>query len=305
MLTLAVGPRGEGGFTLIEFLVTLVLLGIVSAGIYGTLVTNQRTYQAQTQRIDLQQNIRAALTILPAELRELDASAGDISAMARDSIRLRAMRTLAFLCDAPPLGPGVIPGPTVAATTLTIPNQPSYGARDVDASRDSLLVYYEGDEGTRSDDGWVLGRITGTAGGACPAPDRRPGREFRVQLRFAADQLNRPGAIPRGAPVRAFETVTYLDYRASDGRHYISQRGLGDLQPIIGPVPANGLELRYVDSAGAATADPLRVAEIEIIVRGESAQPVRGAGPPGPPGRLEYAADSVVTRATLRNNRRF
>jgi prepilin-type N-terminal cleavage/methylation domain-containing protein len=295
-------PAVRYGFTLVELLVTLALLGVVSAAIYGTLLTHQRTYQAQTQRIGLQQNIRAALTVLPAEFRELDASAGDISAMARDSIRLRAMRTLAFLCATPVLGPGLIAGPTVVATTLVIPNQPSYGARDFDRGRDSLLVFYEGDEGTRSDDGWVLGRITGMAGGACPAGDRRPGREVAVQLRFAADQSNHPGAIPRGAPVRAFETVTYLGYRAADGRHYIGQRSPGDLQPIIGPVTADGLELRYLDSAGAATADPRRVAEIEIVVRGESAQPLRGAGKDGAVG---YAADSVVTRVTLRNNRRF
>jgi len=52
----------------------LVLLAIVSTAVYRVLVNNQRLYVAQTQRIDLQQNIRAAETILPAEFRELDAS---------------------------------------------------------------------------------------------------------------------------------------------------------------------------------------------------------------------------------------
>src|SRR5256885_13674580 len=61
------------GFTMIELLIALVILGIVSAALYKVLVTNQRTYLPQTQRIDLQQNIRAAVTILPAELREINA----------------------------------------------------------------------------------------------------------------------------------------------------------------------------------------------------------------------------------------
>ena len=288
------------GVTLIELLVALVLFGIIMTGLYRTLVTNQRTYQAQTQRIDLQQNMRAAGTILPAELRELAATGGDIAAMGHDSIRLRAMRTLAFLCRTPPLGPGLIAGPTVATTILTVATQPRYGLRDFDATRDSLLVYYEGDETTRSDDGWVLGRISGIASGSCPVRDARSGRELAVRLLFAAGQLNRPGAIPSGAPVRAFETVTYLRYRASDGRHYIGQRSLGGLQPILGPVTANGLALRYYDAAGNPTTDRLQVGEIDIIVRGQTVQPVRGAG-----GSLVHAVDSVVTRVALRNNRRW
>src|SRR5256885_3803149 len=40
--------------------------------LFRSLVTNQQTYLAQTQRIDLQQNLRAGVTILPADFRELD-----------------------------------------------------------------------------------------------------------------------------------------------------------------------------------------------------------------------------------------
>src|SRR5205807_10016442 len=82
------------GFTLVELLVALVLLSVVTAALYRVLVNNQRLYQAQTQRIDLQQNIRAAANILPAEFRELDASDGDIQAMSATSINIRAMRWL-------------------------------------------------------------------------------------------------------------------------------------------------------------------------------------------------------------------
>src|SRR5438093_9125055 len=47
---------GRRGFTMIELLIALVILGIVSAALYKVLVTNQRTYLAQTQRIDLQRS---------------------------------------------------------------------------------------------------------------------------------------------------------------------------------------------------------------------------------------------------------
>jgi len=84
------------GFTLIELMIALVLLGMVSAAVYKVLVNNQRVYLAQTQTIDLQQNIRAAAAILPAEFRELDASDGDIAAMGATSLQIRAMRQRSF-----------------------------------------------------------------------------------------------------------------------------------------------------------------------------------------------------------------
>ncbi len=95
------------GFTLIELMIALVLLGMVSAAVYKVLVNNQRVYLAQTQTIDLQQNIRAAAAILPAEFRELDASDGDIAAMGATSLQIRAMRQLSFICNTPLLGGGI------------------------------------------------------------------------------------------------------------------------------------------------------------------------------------------------------
>ena len=99
--------RARRGFTMVELLVALVLLGIVSAALYRVLVNNQRLYQAQTARIDLSQNIRAAGSILPAEFRQLDASESDISAMSATSISIRAMRWLGFACSPPALGGGL------------------------------------------------------------------------------------------------------------------------------------------------------------------------------------------------------
>jgi prepilin-type N-terminal cleavage/methylation domain-containing protein len=92
-------PLKTRGFTLIEILVALVLMGIVSVAIYQTLVTNQRTFLAQTQRIDLQQNIRAAATILPGEFRTLDAADSDIAAISATSITIRAGLRTTIRCS--------------------------------------------------------------------------------------------------------------------------------------------------------------------------------------------------------------
>src|SRR5713101_134527 len=98
---------GRRGFTLVEMMIALLLLGLVSAAVYQVLVNNQRLYMAQTQTIDLNQNLRAAAAILPAEFREIDAVDGDITAMSATSITFRAMRKLAFICVPPVLGGGL------------------------------------------------------------------------------------------------------------------------------------------------------------------------------------------------------
>ncbi|MBI1967877.1 MAG: prepilin-type N-terminal cleavage/methylation domain-containing protein [Gemmatimonadetes bacterium] len=278
--------------TLVELLVALVLLGIVSAGIYRVLVNNQRIYQAQTQRIDLQQNVRAAVSILPGELRELDAYDGDIIAMSASSITIRAMRQLAILCNTPALG--------VANPQLIIRNQPFFAMRNFNTATDSIFVYYEGDQATRNDDGWIPGRITAIAPAVCPTADAAPGQLLTTNLGFGAGQINQTGRIQIGSPVRGWERVTYRLYQAPDGQYYIGQEIAGVTQPLVGPVLANGFELAYRDSTGAITAAPTLVASIDVQVRGQTAQPVRQTD-----GSLGRPVDSVTTRVALRNNRRF
>ncbi len=141
------------GFTLIELMIALVLLGIVSAAVYKVLVNSQRVYLAQTQTIDLQQNIRAAAAILPAEFRELDAADGDIKGMTATSLRIRAMRELAFVCADPVLGGGI------GQIILTVRKTPIYGTRQTFSKGDSILVYWEGNPTTRTDDKWLAAQL--------------------------------------------------------------------------------------------------------------------------------------------------
>src|SRR2546425_10832977 len=151
--------RGRRGFTMIELLVAIVLLGIVSAALYPVLVNNQRLYMAQTQRIDLSQTIRAAGTILPAEFRELDASEGDIAVMSATSISIRAMRWLGFACNLPGLG-GALNAVSVVVRGGA-PGQPLFfGGRGIDHTEDSVLVYYGGNINSGAGAFWARGSIT-------------------------------------------------------------------------------------------------------------------------------------------------
>jgi prepilin-type N-terminal cleavage/methylation domain-containing protein len=291
------------GFTLIELMIALVLLGLVSAGVYKVLVNNQRIYLAQTQTIDLQQNMRAAAAILPAELRELDAPEGDITFMGPDSIRIRAMRQLSFVCQTPLLGGGI------GQIQLFVRTAPVYGNRQVFSNGDSLLVYWEGNPQTRSDDQWLNAQVQKVDPGTCSDSGVVIGGaavNLTLQPQWINNAtLNRAGAILNGSPVRGFDKVVYRSYQAADGNWYLGQRNVtagSAIQPVVGPlIGANGLSFTYYDSVGAVTNVPTQVAQIEIVLRARTAMPIRSSGATGV---QDYKVDSVVTRVTLRGNPR-
>jgi prepilin-type N-terminal cleavage/methylation domain-containing protein len=294
--------RGRRGFTMIELLVALVLLGIVSAAVYRVLVNNQRLYMAQTQRIDLSQNIRAAGSILPAEFRELDASEGDITAMTATSISIRAMRWLGFACNLPVLG-GALTSVSVVVRGGA-PGQPLFfGSRAPDNSKDGVLIYYDGNQNSRLDDFWQAGTITASPNGQ-NCDDGTNGQRLLLNLTPMVLGPNVAGAIPLGAPVRGWEPVNYQLYRpAGDTSWYVGFQpaGAAGPQPLIGPVLTNGLTFQYYDINGNVTAVRAQVARIDITVRARTAAAVRAGGQ----AAAATMVDSVVTSVALRNNRRF
>jgi len=294
---------GRRGYSIIELLIALVLLSMVSAAIYKVLVNNQRLYLAQTQTIDLNQNMRAAVAILPAEFRELDAADGDIQAMTATSITIRAMRQLAFVCLTPPLGGGI------GQLTLTIRKTPMYGTRQTFNVNDSLLIYWEGNPLTRADDQWLLGQVKTVVPGPVCTQDTlaavNQGYTLTLQPQWINNAaLNVANAITRGAPVRGFDNVTYSVYQSpTDNNWYLGQTNNsagGGIQPIIGPlIGANGVTFSYYDSVGTVTGAPTSVAQIQILLRARTVSPIRDASVV-----QAFKVDSIVTRVALRNNPR-
>ena len=57
------------GFTLVELLITLVISGIIMGAVYSAYITQQRSYTAQDQVAEMQQNIRAAMDMMTHEIR--------------------------------------------------------------------------------------------------------------------------------------------------------------------------------------------------------------------------------------------
>jgi len=62
--------RDEGGFTMIELMISAAVLGVVMAGLLGLLTASRDAYSRGTSAIDAQQNARVALERMAKEIRE-------------------------------------------------------------------------------------------------------------------------------------------------------------------------------------------------------------------------------------------
>lgn len=284
--------RPEGGFTLVELIVALVIFSIVSTAIYQLLVNNQRLYRAQAAKVDLAQNVRAAVSILPEELRELDAddpAGSDILGMTSNALTYKEMQNLYVVCKAPVSG----------SANIVVARGSFYGVTQLSMS-DSVLVYAENDSTTRFDNEWLHASILSVSGGSnCPATGLGGTPSYTLTLgNVTPTQI---GGVQAGAPVRGFQAAQVLLYPDASGdywlggRRYAPATGWSTTQPIVGPLTSTGLQFTYYDGSGATTTIPTSVARIAITVTGKS-DPVTG----GPTG---YLTQNLVAQVTLRNNR--
>lgn len=74
----------ESGVTLIELLIVLVISALLTAAIYATFVSQQKSYAIQTGVSDMQQNARAALTLMERDLRMAGFLVGDAGFTVQD-----------------------------------------------------------------------------------------------------------------------------------------------------------------------------------------------------------------------------
>jgi hypothetical protein len=265
--------------TVAELLVALALFGVCSIAVTGAMRHFLAGYRATVQTIDRRQNLRIAAAFLPAELRALDATDGDLVRMSRVAVTIRASRVFSVLCRAQPAG-------ATGTISLVVSDALRYGVRNFDSDTDSLWILATG-----GGDRWIRAGVASV--GTAPCADGRPGIRLAVTLPA-------PDGFPAGTAVLGDETVTYRLYRSSeDGRWYVGEQTGASLQPLLGPVTPDGLALSYLDSTGAITADPVLVRMIDVRVRAATVEAIRDAN-----GQLGQPVDSLVTLVALRNNRR-
>jgi prepilin-type N-terminal cleavage/methylation domain-containing protein len=275
------------GFTLIEVLIALVIMGVVTGAIYRLLNTSQRLSLAQAEQVSLQSNVRTGSLVVPNELRELNTVVGGsleqndiILPLADDAITYRAMRGLGFVCQAPVAGELRIARSTW--TGLGNPAGKPYHA----------YLFDDKDPDDDADDGWLRVDITGVTASACGAA-----AAFRLATAAAI-----PAAVKIYTPVRLYEVMELKLYSDADGEWWLGARSVSagevDLQPVLGPLTAEGFKLAYLDSNGDETAVEKDIKSIRVTVRGLTEDAVRQGGS----GAMGHPEDVLVTQVLLRNS---
>ena len=316
MLTATVRRR-RAGFTLVEILVVLVLMGIFSAAMVTLLLRQQRFYNSTTQVILTRQQIRQATFMLPADLRGMSRAGGDLAVMTDSSIEFRSVFGTSVACMVNAAG----------AWFSTVPVQLAKGSAMTNwkippALNDSVALYDDGASIGGQDDGWRFARITaipslvtGDNVTGCPSSSKlvqvsdltasNPSYHIAISPAPTATTL-------QGASIRFFRHVHYSLYKwATDGKWYLAyydcvpnrvpacntpQPIAGPLRPYAAPGTTSGLEFTYYDSTGAVTAVKAQVARISVVARGQGETTINLTGAAPIPLR-----DSLRIEVALRN----
>ncbi len=267
--------EGAGGFTLVELLVAIVIAAVLMAAVYQVMVSNQRVSSVQREQVRSQQTVRAGLTVLAQELREVSAAGGDLLVIEPTRVGFRAFRGYGIVCDV-----GSISSRSVTVAPL---------GRDFQ-SEDGLYVFADGNSGIEADDQWLLTAVSSAqADHTCGSGDS----ELAAQL-IALGGLSDAqfAAIQGGAAVRAWEAVEYGLQEFEDG-WYLVRDLEGETARLVGPLAGgDGLELEYLAVDGSSASDPGDVARVRITLRTD------------PPARDEWGhtvGDTLTTAVYLRN----
>jgi prepilin-type N-terminal cleavage/methylation domain-containing protein len=295
MLTRTATPRARrAGFTLVELLIAMILMGIIGGAIVTLLLRQQRFYNSTNELIQTRQQIRQAAAMLPADLRGISSVGLDIYAMTDSSIDFRSVYGSSIACTVDNGGGWVSTAPVTLLKGSAITNWafvPTVG--------DSIIIYGDGASTVQTDDIWTITQITAVTLRTGGANDGCPVASGMVQNIAADLAVTNPSykftVLPKvptvsvGAGLRFFRRVHYSLYKAADNLWYLGYKtcppaGCSAIQQIGGPFQAyandgtSGLQFTYFDSLGTVTANPALVARVSLAVRGQGTSLVSFSG---------------------------
>lgn len=270
----------QAGFTLVELLIVSVLTAVTLAGIYQTLIVQEKSYEAATLKIHDQESLRTAIGILEAELREVGSIGGDsiggsdIEYAGTDSIMFRAQRKIGFICT-------LSAGPQQMIV---------WALGDTFEGGDALLVFVDGDSLSSADDAWDTMTVTDvqtSTNTTCLAAWPNTPLEL---LTVSGDTTG----VRAGSPVRAYEWVSYSLHNFGPLGYGLARWRAGATDPdyLIGGLAGDGegLQFQYYTTDGSTTDDPTQISRVRITIRTD------------PPGNSGVEPLQLSTNLFLRNN---
>lgn len=293
--------RARAGFSLVELLVILVLSTIVMGGLTSVLVRQQRFYRGTADLIETRSQIRQAAGIIPSDLRSISTVGGDIIEISDTSMVFWATIGQAVACVALPGTSTLHVPPVVLQNNNTLA---SFTMTPEDG--DTVFVYHDGLTEAAGDDEWIAYGITGVSNTSTAQCVQLTGAVDvnTPRYSFTLDGLLQPN-LSVGTPLRFVRRTTYSLFQASDGAWYLGYCSPecvdGTPQPIAGPFlpgggAADGVSFTYQDEAGAVTVDPTAVAQVSIVVRGQTQGIVDMGG-----YKSTHVGDSLRFSVAIRN----
>ncbi len=267
----------RGGFTLVELLISLVMLAIVGNAMLALVVTMHRITRKQSETAAMQGSLRTGFQLLQTELVEL--SPEDLIELNADRLRYRAMRGLGESCE-------------VTSTTVKVAKSSYTGLRVPTAGRDGIWLFVEGDSTRSDDDRWTPLALSAVGAAACPGGGEAWALEVAVGEADSAKTV-----VP--SPVRTYEEME-IGQVEEEGQHWLGIRSVGfgeaSLIPLSGPVTWNGVRFTYLNGSDAPTGSAALVRSMIVTLRGITERPI-GTSLAG----LVRGTDSLQLRIRLRN----
>lgn len=283
--------RARAGFTMIELLIVVSLLGIIGTMLTTIMVRQQRFHRAVTNVTDARARMRDIATIMPTDLRSISTAGRDLLAISDTSMQFRAFVGTSIVCRFASatiieLPPKVLASKNVFSAWINPP-----------APNDIAYVYDEGTLGGNVDDSWQPYVITDTVSSTnstwCPTTTTpayttaadNAARRYRITLASAPVAAQ----VKTGAPIRFAREVRYSIYQAGDNQWYVGYQrctphatygqvgNCGSREILAGPVKAatgdtltSGLYFVYYNKAGTrltALANTDTIASVGIGIR--------------------------------------
>ena len=283
-----------------ELLVALMISSLLVTVIYQLMAGNSRYVQMQSSREEVQQNARAALDVIAADLRTVPPSA--IRAMGPDSIRFYLPRAWGVLCD-------TIDGASTTAWAVFPANLVS--STDFFGRAHWGMGIEQTASPENHTDSWrfVTAPTRQVSPDPCTTiqPNLDPAQHLTLGFnRPVGGQFVTAGSLLPGTQVVVFEEVRYDVAPSASAaipgswiRRMVGRvSGAINMQPMAGPVPAtDALRLQYFRADGVTAATtPADVRRVSIRVIAQS-RAESGTGASRAPSEM----DTVTTDVYLRN----